>query len=138
MAKSTAVETKELPLSIQCEALDELAKRLVDAQVQVSKWQNKMNELHARSLELKDAGLIYAGTHYRDGVYLYLVYPVDASGKRKKVYIGADKRKQMTALEGIERAKEYDRVQRSIKRMEDLLNECGWQMNSVLRYLNNY
>jgi len=58
--------------------------------------------------KLENAGLIYAGTWYKAGKYLYLVYPSDGCGERKRDYIGADEEKIMAALAGIERGQKYN------------------------------
>ena len=52
---------------------------------------NQCREIHARMHELKRAGLIYAKPHYRQGKYLYLIYPMK-DGERRREYIGADPR----------------------------------------------
>lgn len=58
--------------------------------------------------ELKKAGLIYAGTWWKGGKYLYLIHPSDGFGYRKREYIGADTEKIAEAMAGIDRGRKYD------------------------------
>ncbi len=47
----------------------------------------KYREILTRMHELKRAGLIYAKPYYRQGKYLYLIYPMK-DGQRRREYIG--------------------------------------------------
>lgn len=45
-------------------------------------------EILSRMAALKRAGIIYAKPHYRQGKYLYLIYPMQ-DGVRRREYVGA-------------------------------------------------
>lgn len=49
---------------------------------------------------LKEQGLIYAGTWMKAGKYMYLIYPSDGFGYRKREYIGSDPEAILKATQG--------------------------------------
>lgn len=100
----------------------------VENQVQSLKRQIQTEEDEMASL--KAMGLIYAGTWYKGGKYLYLIHPSDGFGYRKREYIGAEPEKVQAALDGIERGKRYDKTK---ARMEYLRR----QLNSIQYHLMN-
>jgi hypothetical protein len=88
-----------------------------------------------RMEELKAQGLIYAGTHYKAGKYLYLVYPVQEDGSRERKYIGADPEKIREALAGIERGQEYIRLKERKRQLEHRAHQCWTYMNYAFQQL---
>lgn len=74
-----------------------------------------------RMTALKIEGLIYANEHWRAGKYLYLIYPTEADGKRKREYIGCDPERIQAARDGMQRAKDYDQLSANTRRIESLL-----------------
>lgn len=81
----------------------------------------KQRGLRNQMQRLESAGLIYATPHYRQGKYLYLLFPTTREkGKksRSRVYIGSQSERISDALKGIERAKEFDRLKRELWLLE--------------------
>lgn len=85
---------------------------------------------------LKDAGLIYAGTWYKSGKYLYLIHPSDGFGYRKREYVGAEPEKIAAALEGIERGRKYDKAKARRNRLRDELNTIQYHLMNAERVPN--
>lgn len=108
--------------------LEELSSKLPSL---IAQHSMRVDDISAQMDELKKAGLIYASTHWREGKYFYLVYPVKAGDKRRRDYIGTDKGKIDTAQAAIERAKAYDALAAKLQRYEALLSES----RRVLKYL---
>ena len=93
---------------------------------------NQCREIHARMHELKSAGLIYAKPHYRQGKYLYLIYPMK-DGERRREYIGADPEKIESALQAINRVHEYEALSSKLARTEGCLSQGQLQLNQLIR-----
>jgi len=72
--------------------------------------------------KLKEQGLIYAGTWMKAGKYMYLIYPSDGFGYRKRKYVGADPEAIRRATQGIERAREYDNIKTKRRHLQERLN----------------
>lgn len=75
----------------------------------------------AELARLDAAGRIYATPHWRDGRYLYLIYPTDGAGSRRREYVGADPDKIKAALAGVEHARQYDALRDDTRRLDALL-----------------
>lgn len=78
--------------------------------------------------KLEAAGLKYAGEWWKDGKYLYLTYPSDGTGQRKREYIGNDEQAIADARAAIQRGQKYDKakarkeeLELTIKAIESLL-----------------
>jgi hypothetical protein len=108
--------------------LEELSNKLPSLIVQHSA---RIDDISAQMDELHKAGLIYASTHWREGKYFYLVYPVKAGEKRRRDYIGTDKEKIEAAQAAIERGKTFNAFAAQLKQYEALLSES----RRVLKYL---
>lgn len=93
---------------------------------------NQCREIHARMHELKRAGLIYAKPHYRQGKYLYLIFPMK-DGERRREYIGADPKKIQEALQAINRVYEYEMLSNKLARTEGCLSQGQLQLNQLIR-----
>ncbi|MDD2799868.1 MAG: hypothetical protein PHE96_00260 [Methylococcales bacterium] len=88
---------------------------------------------------LKDAGLIYANEYWRDDKYMYLNYPTDGGGKRKREYIGCDPERIQAARDGMQRAIEYDRLSAETRRIESLLLQGKSRLREAVNHLSgNY
>lgn len=81
--------------------------------------------------KLKAAGLKYAGEWWKGGKYLYLTYPSDGTGQRKREYIGNDEQAIADARAAIQRGQKYDKakarkeeLERTIQAIESLLNSA--------------
>ena len=108
--------------------LEELSSKLPSLIAQHSAL---VDSISAKMDELKNAGLIYASSHMREGKYFYLVYPVKTGEKRKREYIGTDKAKIEAAQSAIERAKKFEVLAAQLKQHEAQLGE----RRRVLKYL---
>ena len=95
----------------------------------------KYREIITRMHELKRAGLIYAKPHYRQGKYLYLIYPMK-DGERRREYIGADPEKIKVALQAINRVHEYEALSNKLARTEGCLSQGQLQLNQLVRTLS--
>lgn len=75
--------------------------------------------------ELERRGLSEARPHWREGEYLYLVYPVQADGSRRREYVGSDPGRVEEALARVRRAALHstatDRIGRCRQAMARLL-----------------
>lgn len=91
---------------------------------EIASKREEYNRTQLRMDSLKMMGLIYAGTHYKAGKYLYLVYPVADDGSRERRYIGADPEKIAEALAGIERGREYSYLRVRMEQMESEARQC--------------
>lgn len=77
----------------------------------------EIEQTEARMRTLAEQGLVRAVPDWRTGrkgEYLTLVYPAEESGKCPRKYIGRDPAKVKEALDGLDRAEEYDRLQRRL------------------------
>ena len=92
-------------------------------------------EITTRMHELKRAGLIYAKPHYRQGKYLYLIYPMK-DGERRREYIGADPEKIESALQAINRVHEYEALSSKLARTEGSLSQGQSQLDQLIRTLS--
>jgi len=101
----------------------------IENQVHALKRQIQTEEEHMA--DLKKQGLIYAGTWWKDGKYLYLVYPSDGFGSRKRQYIGAEEQKIKEANEGISRGQKYNEAKHRMLRMRDQLNRIQYHLMSA-------
>jgi hypothetical protein len=108
--------------------LEELSNKLPHL---IEQHSARVNNIALQMDELSKAGLIYASTHWREGKYFYLVYPVKAGEKRRRDYIGTDKEKIEAAQASIERAKSFDVLALQLKRYGALLSES----RRVLKHL---
>lgn len=87
----------------------------------IQKHSAQLDDIQRQMAELKEAGLIYASTHMREGKYFYLVYPVKSGDKRRRDYIGTDKTKIDEALASIARGKAYDALASQLNQYEEYL-----------------
>lgn len=113
----------------EVEALAEELPALIAAQ----KALLQVNEQQIASLS--KAGLIYASEYWRDGKYLYLIYPTETSGKRKREYIGCDPARIQAARDGIQRGKEYDRLSEEKRRIESRLLQGKFRLREAVNHL---
>lgn len=89
----------------------------------------KVSEMQA----LKKAGLIYANEHWRDGKYLYLIFP-SRGGDRERRYVGADEKKIADAKASIQRAKDYDVLASEVRGIEQRLSRGRESLQSALAF----
>lgn len=128
-------ETKEIEFNYTHLPLEGLKTAISECYKRLEKWQQTINKLETRKAELRNTKLTRAGTWWKNGVYLYLIYP-DVDGKRKREYIGADSKKQNEALEAIERAKEYDRLIFTMQKIDEWIIQAMHQTRSLKETIN--
>jgi hypothetical protein len=116
--------TQELGLPRSWGAMKDIELTMKQIKDTSSKIEAAYFETIDRMEELKQLGLIYAGTHYKAGKYLYLVYPVQDDGSRERKYIGADPERIAEALAGIERGIEYRRLEERKRQLEHRAHQC--------------
>lgn len=134
MAKQLVdTKTKEMPLESQWDAMDKLEERIDNLTYALKRIRKEWNIVNDGMLELESKGLIYAGTHYKAGKYLYLVYPSKGGESRKREYVGQDEAKIKVALEGIERARKYDALSVRKQGLEHACNTMHIYLDSVFR-----
>ena len=120
------------------DAEDLAAKMLAEASKLpelIESFARKYREIMTRMQELKRAGLIYAKPHYRQGKYLYLIYPMK-DGERRREYIGADPEKIEVALQAINRVHEYEALSNKLARTEGCLSQGQLQLDQLVRTLS--
>lgn len=125
--------TMELAIGASWKTMDGIEQSLIQLQAEAAKKREAYNRAKAEMDSLKAKGLIYAGTHYKAGKYLYLVYPVADDGSRERKYIGADPEKIKAALAGIERGTEYQRLEVRMQQLKSRAARC----NEYLTYAHS-
>jgi len=127
--------TKELPLEVAWSKKGKVEVMLREMIQVTQKMQAEYNALHTQAVELEVAGVDYAGTTWKDGKYLYLVYPVAQDGTRKRVYIGADKAKIDAVEKRLERGLQLVEVKRQIWELDA---HMGRMENILHMYMRNW
>ncbi len=107
--------------------IDELLETIKNS---VTRLRNSIEIEEAEMLQLKTKGLIYAGTWYKAGKYLYLVHPGKDGRERQREYIGADEEKIAAALAGIERGQKYLRCEARKTRLEMQLRNIAYHLRN--------
>lgn len=107
--------------------IDELLQTIKNS---VTRIRNSIELEEAEMLKLQTKGLIYAGTWYKAGKYLYLVHPDENGNGRKREYIGADEQKIAEALGGIERGQKYLRCEARKTRLEMQLRNIAYHLRN--------
>src|SRR5208283_4140644 len=129
----TYASAKSLDHSMDAEDLaDRLRAEASKLPELIESLSRQCREIHARMHELKRAGLIYAKPHYRQGKYLYLIFPMK-DGVRRREYIGADPKKIQEALQAINRVYEYEMLSNKLARTEGCLSQGQLQLNQLIR-----
>jgi len=90
----------------------------------------RVKDNKANMSALTRAGLIRATEYYRPDSqgnprFLYLLYPVQKGEKRRRDYVGKDPENIAKARAGIERAHEYDRIERETACLLQRLREIA-------------
>lgn len=100
---------------------------------QMEQIDNQLAKIAGQMADLKAAGLIYAGEHYREGKYYYLIYPSQAGERRRREYIGLDPVRIEEAKAGIGRAKSYEALKKEAQSLEARLKAATYRLRySVL------
>jgi len=83
---------------ISPDLIEDLAKALNNALDHLAVLNSRIDDLHHQ-------GAINASVYYRNGRYLYLIYPTAPDGTRKREYIGSDPAKIANSKTAIDRYK---------------------------------
>jgi hypothetical protein len=117
-------KTKELTMPRSWGAMSNIESAIRQISEAAREIETAYFETVDRMEELKRLGLIYAGTHYKAGKYLYLVYPSQYGENRVRKYIGADPEKIAEALAGIKRGVEYRQLEERKRQLEHRGHQC--------------
>jgi hypothetical protein len=97
----------------------------------------QIQEIQQRMQVLKKAGLIYATGHWRAQKYFTLIYPQKDGVRPSPTYVGTDEAKIQQAIEGMERAKEYDSLEQICREKAVLLRDASMALASLERILSD-
>lgn len=103
---------------------------------QIAKLDAVLAAIAARMAELKRAGLIYAAEHWREGRYLYLIFPMRDGQRPKPAYVGCDPARIAEAQAALARAVEFDALAEQQRRLEWLADSVARQLRSTLAELD--
>lgn len=78
------------------------------------------DQIRAEMRELEQLGIINASTHFQQGKYLYVIYPM-VRGQRKRVYVGSDRVKIAATEAAIKRGERYRELARQLYLVEHQL-----------------
>jgi hypothetical protein len=96
---------------------------------------HKRDALKVEIQELEDAGIAGANPHYREDKYLYLIYPTQPDGSRKREYIGNKPEAVQEALARVERFKVHATKSRELRDLESTLRSAGYELSQILERL---
>lgn len=99
---------------------------------QISKLDATLAAIADRMAALKRAGLIYAAEHWREGRYLYLIFPMRDGQRPKPAYVGCDPARIAEAQAALARAVEFDALAEQQRRLEWLADSVARQLRSTL------
>lgn len=138
MAKQLVdVSTKEMALDADWPSMDKVESKLLEVSEKIRQRRDEWNRVQAQLLALKKQGLTYAGTTWKNGKYLYLVYPSKNGEPRKRVYVGQDEEKVREALAGIERGEQYLKLEERAEWLQRQSQLAGYHCMNLLDYLGD-
>ena len=114
----------------------ELAKEAGKLPGQLAKLDATLAAIADRMAALKRAGLIYAAEHWREGRYLYLIFPMRDGQRPKPAYVGCDPARIAEAQAALARAVEFDALAEQHRRLEWLADSVARQLRSTLAELD--
>lgn len=103
---------------------------------QLAKLDATLAAIADRMAALKRAGLIYAAEHWREGRYLYLIFPMKDGQRPKPAYVGCDPARIAEAQAALARAVEFDALAEQQRRLEWLADSVARQLRSTLAELD--
>lgn len=124
--------TKDMELVSAWEPITECREKIAALLKELDRYEAEWNGYMSVCRQLEAAGVDWAGTWYKDGKFLYLVYPDKGEG-RNRVYVGADKDKQQEALAKLERGEQLDRTKMQIRQLERDIDNIRSNLNNALR-----
>ncbi len=114
----------------------ELAKEAGKLPAMLAKLDATLAAIADRMAALKRAGLIYAAEHWREGRYLYLIFPMRDGQRPKPAYVGCDPARIAEAQAALARAVEFDALAEQQRRLEWLVDSVARQLRSTLAELD--
>ncbi len=123
------------------QANDTQTRDLVDELSPAVKIEKRMETLEiirhnneAEMQRLKEDGLCNASEHWRQGKYLYLIYP-SQDGERKREYVGADPARIAEAKRHRENEVKYQRLKQENREIETKLYVAKQRIKELANYL---
>lgn len=104
----------------------------------IGKLRTELEDINGQMAALKRAGLIYASEHMKDGKYLVLVYPSKNGEARRRDYVGKKPQKIQEAREAIQRAREYDTLEREAQRVQSIVSQGHDALLNATRVLTGH
>jgi len=87
---------------------------------------------------LEQGGEMYYATEWwKDEKYLYLVFPTDQDGKRKRQYIGCDQQKITEARQKITRWQNHQDQQKELRRLQLALASSEYDLTRLAKQLKS-
>jgi len=127
MAKQAIdVKTKELELPTAWPEKEQLKKLLFEIGCMLDNLERERSDLLARMAELEAEGIEFFGVTYKDGKYMYKLYPSTVGEERKRVYVGADPAAIDTELKKLERFNTHAGLLRTVQDYERKLQSCHY------------
>lgn len=132
MAKQLVdVSTKEITLDTPWPLMDDMETKMDLIQEKMRLLRERYNRVQAEMTELQGQGLIYAGTTFKAGKYLYLVYPAKDGEPRKRVYIGQEQDKVQEALAGVERGQKYLECEKYLEQLKTSARVASYYIDNI-------
>lgn len=91
----------------------------------------RLDATHQAINEVERLGWADAKPHWRAGKYLYLIYPM-VDSERKREYIGVDPEKVADAMDRIERKAEYEKLGSDLASLQSKLSRLRSQLTTLL------
>lgn len=123
--------------TIKTKDIAALMARVQKLPAKIDAIEAQIHAVQERMQVLKKAGLIYASGHWRAKKYFTLIHPQKDGVRPNPTYIGTDENKIKDALQGIERAKEYDQLDKIANEQADVLSEASRALSSLESILTN-
>jgi len=122
--------TKEIALDFTWEDADKALELMKSLHSEIDKMRTRRDVTIADMASLETAGIEYFGTTYKDGKYLYKLYPSTAGEARRRVYVGADEEAIKTEMAKLERYHQHARLKRQLDEYEAKMSRLVY----TLRY----
>lgn len=105
--------------------------------VGIENLQRRERDLENQINRLRNLGWVDAKPHYRDGKYLYLIYPM-VNGERRREYIGADQNKIQDALDAIERKSEIENLENRLADISSAISQTKYFLAKAIASAFSY
>ncbi|MES2552799.1 MAG: hypothetical protein V4588_03950 [Pseudomonadota bacterium] len=125
--------TKEMHLVTTWDRKEDALKKVAEVIKKLQGLEIEYNEKKTALADVEAMGYDYAGTTYRAGKYLYLVYPSVNGQERRRKYIGADPEKITQAMAMLNRGVLRDKLKREITSLESRVQSVGYNLDRALQ-----